>query len=108
MERAVSLLRRVAAAACVVLALGTTAVACGNDGGGSVSSGSKQSTTTDTSAASYVGLTEKDAIARAKASDTPWRITRRDDETFMVTQDFVESRVNFEIDRGKVTRATNG
>ena len=35
----------------------------------SVSSGSKQSTTSDTSAQSYVGLTKKEAIAKAEADD---------------------------------------
>ena len=92
----------------LVAALVVAAPACGNDDGGKVSSGSKQSSTSDTSAKSYVGLTKKEAIAKAEASDTPWRITREDDESFMVTQDFVENRVNFEIDDGKVTKATNG
>jgi hypothetical protein len=73
-----------------------------------VSSGWKQSATSDTSAQSYVGLTEKEAIAKAEASDTPWRILREDKEVFMVTQDFVEDRINFEIDNGKVTKATYG
>jgi hypothetical protein len=108
MEGPLSRLRRVAAGACVALVLATTAVACGGDDGDKVSSGSKQATTSDTSAQSYVGLTKKEAIAKAEASDTPWRITREDKETFMVTQDFVQDRVNFEIDNGKVTKATNG
>ena len=103
-----SRLRHIATAALVVLALGSTALACGSDGGNKVSSGSKRSATSDTSAQSYVGLTKKEAIAKAEASDTPWRITREDKETFMVTQDFVEDRVNFEIDNGTVTKATNG
>ena len=103
-----SRVRRVVAGVLVVLALASVAAACGNDDGDKVSSGSKQSTTSDTSAQSYVGLTKKEAIAKAEASDTPWRITREDKETFMVTQDFVENRVNFEIDNGTVTKATNG
>ena len=92
----------------LVVALAVAAPACGNDDGDKVSSGSKQATTSDTSAQAYVGLTEKEAIAKAEATDTPWRILREDDEVFMATQDFVEARVNFEIDNGKVTKATNG
>ena len=97
------------AAVLLVVGLAVVAAACGGDDGGSVSSGgSKQSTTSNTSAQSYVGLTKQEAIAKAKATDTPWRITREDKETFMVTQDFVENRINFEIDNGKVTKATYG
>jgi hypothetical protein len=107
MERSVTRVRRLVAAALVVLVLGSVAVACGNDDGDNVSSDSKQATS-DSSAKSYVGLTKKEAIARAEASDTQWRILREDDEVFMATQDFVEDRVNFEIDNGKVTNATNG
>ena len=108
MEGPMSRVRRCIACALVVLAL-VAAAACGDgDGKQSVSSGSKQSSSSDSSAESYVGLTKKEAIAKAEASDTPWRITREDKETFMVTQDFVENRVNFEIDNGKVTKATNG
>ena len=108
MERPVTRVRRFVAAALVVLVLGTVAVACGNDDGDKVSSGSKQSANSDTSAQSYVGLTKKEAIAKAEASDTPWRILREDKEVFMATQDFVENRVNFEIDNGTITKATNG
>ena len=100
--------RRLVTGALVALALMSLAAACGGDDGASVSSGSKQSTTSDTSAGSYVGLTEKEAIAKAKAAGSPWRITRKDGETFMVTQDFVANRINFEIDDGKVTKATYG
>jgi len=107
MEGPMSRVRRAAVTALVLLALGSIAAACGGDND-KVSSGSKQSTTSDTSAQSYVGLTKKEAIAKAEASDTPWRILREDKETFMATQDFLENRVNFEIDNGKVTKATNG
>jgi hypothetical protein len=99
---------RVLAAALAVLVLASLAVACGNGDGDKVSSGSKPSSTSDTSAASYVGLTKKEAIAKAEATDTPWRITREDEESFMVTQDYNPARINFEIDNGRVTKATNG
>ena len=109
MEGPMSRVRRCIACTLVVLALVATAAACGDgDGKQSVSSGSKQSSSSDSSAESYVGLTKKEAIAKAEASDTPWRITREDKETFMVTQDYNPARINFEIDNGKVTKATNG
>jgi hypothetical protein len=103
-------MRRTWVAAVVLVAvLGVVAAGCGGDDGGSVSSGgSKQSTTSNTSAQSYVGLSKQEAIAKAKTTDSPWRITREDKETFLVTQDFVENRINFEIDNGKVTKATYG
>jgi len=107
MEGTMSRPRRVVTAALVVLALASIAVACGDDGS-KVSSGSKQSTTTDTSAQSYVGLTKRQAILKADSTNTPWRITREDKETFMVTQDYNPARINFEIDDGKVTKATSG
>ena len=100
--------RRFLAAALMVLALASLAAACGNGDGDKVSSGSKQSSTSDTSAASYVGLTKQAAIAKAEATNTPWRITREDKESFLVTQDYNPGRINFEIDKGKVTKATNG
>ena len=95
------------AALVFVAALAVTLPACGG-GSDKVSSGSKQSTTSDTSAQSYVGLAKQEAIAKAEATNTPWRITREDQETFLVTQDYNPQRINFEIDRGKVTKATNG
>ena len=102
MERPV---RRVGwAALALAVALGVAAPACGNDD----SSGSGHSSTSDTSPKSYVGLSEKDAIAKAEAEDRQWRILREDDESFPATQDFVETRINFEIDDGKVTKATYG
>ena len=108
MERPMSRTRRVITGVLVVLALASLAAACGDDDGDKVSTGSKHSASSDTSAESYVGLTKKEAIAKAEASDTPWRILREDKETFMATQDVLENRVNFEIDNGKVTKATNG
>ena len=100
----------------VVLVAGLTA--CGG-GGGSTDGASAHSRTTTTTgrsttagkplpASSYVGLTKKDAVAQAKAHDQPWRIGREDGEQFMLTQDYVPERVTFEIDRGKITKATLG
>ena len=104
--------------ATVVTALAVSAtlglVGCGGGDGGDRSDesgrGNRPTETTGTGAVadSYVGLTKRAAIAKADASDTPWRITREDDEQFMVTQDYVPDRLNFEIDDGTVTKATLG
>jgi hypothetical protein len=59
-------------------------------------------------AAAYVGMTKAEAIAAAEADGRPWRIGREDDERFLLTQDFVEHRVTFEIDDGEVTAAKLG
>jgi hypothetical protein len=56
----------------------------------------------------YVGLKTAEAIARAEADGRPWRIAREDGESFPLTQDFVENRVNFEIEDGVVVLATFG
>ena len=53
-------------------------------------------------------MTKRAAIAAAEADGRPWRIGREDDEQFLVTQDFIEDRVTFEIDDGEVTKATLG
>jgi len=93
------------AAIVAVAALG----ACGGDDSARTPSGGNgRPETTVPVATAYVGLTKSAAIAKAKASDTPWRITREDDEQFMVTQDYDPTRLNFEIDDGKVTTATYG
>jgi major membrane immunogen (membrane-anchored lipoprotein) len=102
--------RLVAASLACLVSLGLLA-ACGGDDGGSGSRrvGTPDGTETpDSGADAYVGLTKQAAIARADAAGTPWRITREDDESFMVTQDYEPDRLNFEIDDGKVTRATYG
>lgn len=103
--------RRVVAAVAVLSLTATLGLAgCGGDDGRSDGPGRGNGTTetTDAGAAAYVGLTKRAAIAKADASDTPWRITREDDEQFMVTQDYVPDRLNFEIDDGTVTQATFG
>jgi len=91
------------------------AVACGgsDDSAESTKSSSDRTATTKPAdpadpAAAYVGLAKAPAIARAEREQRLWRIGREDDEQFMLTQDFVENRVTFEIDDGKVTKATLG
>jgi len=48
------------------------------------------------------------AIAKADADGRPSRIGREDDESFILTQDFIPNRVTFEIDNGEVTSASFG
>ena len=91
--------------ACLVGAVAAM-TACGGDDGGGRASGSAPAG--DTIAAAYEGLSKQAAIAKADAADVTWRITREDDEVFMVTQDFDPERVNFEIDDGRVTTASFG
>ncbi len=54
----------------------------------------------------FVGLTVSEATALAEDESRPWRIRRRDDESFALTDDLVPGRVTFEIDDGTVTSAT--
>ena len=95
----------------VVVAVGAGACSGGDDGG--VSTGPSPTSRGSTSeappaASSYVGLSKRAAIARAEAAEVPWRILREDDEVFLVTQDYLPDRVNFEIDDGTVTKTTTG
>ncbi len=55
-----------------------------------------------------VGLTEAEVAALADANLFPWRVTRSDDEFFMVTEDFNPGRVNIELEDGLVVLATLG
>ena len=107
-------LRRVAP---LVVGAALTLAACGGgDGDKSVSSREGADTTTTTSVSgadsseggAYVGLTKAAAIAKAEADGHPWRIGREDDEFFPATLDYNPDRVTFEIDDGKVTKASFG
>ncbi len=59
-------------------------------------------------ATEFMGLTKADAIALAESQGRPWRIAREDGDSFPLTLDYSENRVNFEIDDGTVTLATFG
>jgi len=56
----------------------------------------------------YLGQTQATAVILAAANGFQARIVRIDDETFAVTLDAREDRINFEIDDGLVTKATIG
>lgn len=50
----------------------------------------------------YIGLTEKDALAKAEASNTPARVVERDGQGLPVTMDFTFGRHNLYVKDGKV------
>jgi hypothetical protein len=105
--------RRILALACGVALIGTVGIAgCGGDSGNSASvkDQPKETPTTQVpgSESSFVGLTKSAAIAAAKAQDRPWRIGREDTQQYALTQDYIPNRVTFEIDNGRVTKATFG
>ncbi len=83
----------------LALAAGGIATAIAADGAGSDGP-------SDTQSESFVGLNADDASALAEDEGRPWRISRQDDETFVLTDDLVPRRVTFEIDDGIVTRAS--
>ena len=61
--------------------------------------------TNDTQSATgsaYVGLTEADALAKAKQDDVPSRVVERDGKDLAVTMDFVFGRYNLFVKDGKV------
>ena len=55
-----------------------------------------------------IGLPEKDAIAKIKASGMKARVRRRDQKYFIGTMDLRNDRMNLEIDNGKVVKAHIG
>lgn len=50
----------------------------------------------------YIGLSEEDALERARESSTPARTVERDGESLPVTMDFVFGRHNFMVRDGEV------
>jgi hypothetical protein len=102
-----------ALACSIVVVIGATAMtACGGD---SNRSSSAKDTSNEVSTSlgpgnesDYVGLTKRAAIAKAEGEGRPWRITREDREMFPGTLDYNPDRVQFEIDNGRVTKATFG
>ena len=56
----------------------------------------------------FIGLTEDEAVSKAENAGLAHRIVSRDGESFPVTMDYSEYRVNFTIENQKVTAATFG
>ena len=50
----------------------------------------------------FIGMTEGDALARAKQSNIPARVVERDGTALPVTMDFTFGRHNFYVKEGKV------
>lgn len=58
-----------------------------------------------------IGMTEEQAIQTIEGisiEDLTYRVTRRDDEFYLVTMDYRLNRINLEIDSGVVTKASIG
>lgn len=54
------------------------------------------------------GKTDNHVQRVLEIMEIPYRITRRDDEHYIVTYDFRFDRINLEIDEGIVTKADVG
>lgn len=52
----------------------------------------------------YVGLSEEDALAKAKSENKPARIVECSGEALPVTMDFVVGRLNLTVNNGKVEK----
>ena len=50
----------------------------------------------------YIGLTESEAVDRAKRHNTPARVVERDGESLPTTMDFIFGRYNLYVNDGKV------
>jgi hypothetical protein len=57
-------------------------------------------------ACQIVGMTKAEAIAFVEAADLSYRITSEDGESFALTEDYTDSRINLEIVYGLVVGAT--
>ena len=56
----------------------------------------------------YLGLTESDAVARARSEGRALRVEYRDGEHFALTMDFDPTRVNISVEKGIVVGARTG
>ena len=105
-------IRALVCSAIVVIGALAMMTACGDDSDSSSppKNDAKEATTPlgPGKESDYVGLTKAAAIAKAESQGRPWRITREDSQTFPGTADYNPQRVQFEIDNGKVTKATFG
>lgn len=64
--------------------------------------------TPDLSTDDFLGLTEAEAAAIAEENAIVWRVTRIDDSSNGVTDDFNPGRLNFQIDDGIITSVSLG
>ncbi len=104
----------------VVALLVVGAAACGgdddDDSASAATTTSAAATTTTAGSASgtsaefsaYIGLTVADATAKADADDRASRVVEEDGKSLPVTMDFDETRLNFTVVDGKVTKVTTG
>ena len=53
----------------------------------------------------YIGLSELEAVDKAKREGQIYRVVQRDEESFPVTLDFNEHRINFTVQDDEVTKA---
>ncbi len=56
----------------------------------------------------YVGLSEPQVADKAKRENRPYRVVERDGEGLAITDDYRPGRLNFEINKGVVQKATCG
>lgn len=105
----------------VVALLVVGAAACGGDddddsASAATTTSSAAATTTTAGSASgtsaefsaYIGLTVADATAKADADGRASRVVEEDGKSLPVTMDFDETRLNFTVVDGKVTKVTTG
>lgn len=52
----------------------------------------------------YLGLSESDAVAKAKKDGRTYRVVARDGESFPVTDDYSEHRLNFTVENNIITK----
>ena len=57
---------------------------------------------------SYIGLTVAEAGARAEGAGLKWRVIMEDGQGKPTTRDYRKDRVNFTVEKGKVTAVENG
>jgi hypothetical protein len=93
--------------AVAVLAL-TTALAVGATACGDDDEPQPAGSESDAAFSEYIGLETEAAGDLAEENDLPWRVVREDGEDLPVTMDFVENRLNFAVEDGKVVDVTTG
>ena len=104
----------------IVTLLVIGAAACGGDddddsASAATTTSAAATTTTEGSASgtsaefsAYIGLTVADATAKADADGRASRVVEEDGKPLPVTMDFDETRLNFTVVDGKVTKVTTG